>query len=320
MGLQSTDLAMPHEQKKKSKENGEDGEMEKNGKDFKKIFLSFSFSPLFPVLLIYFLIFSSNAYASSWMQTEGDSIGATGAIYSLSDSFYERDGNLVQYPTRQQQGIYYLYYEYGYSYYYTLFASTAWTYSDRGTSTDSGVDDVKIGIRGRLNPFRNGRTWQLTAILPVRKWDLSGYRPGEGKYGLEAGIFYRLLPDPYEKPFTEYPDSIWGGGLGTTLRSGGSGSEVWAYGKWEKNLFNPSWLAAINLSALSSFAGGESGSVDIYGPNDSYHYDRAASDVSLSYRLNMTTGISISYKRDLWGRNINKNESVHIGIYTTWKR
>lgn len=254
------------------------------------------------------------------MQSEGDSVGSTGAIYSVADSFWKRDGELVKYSTKQQQGIYYLYYEYGYSYYYTLFTSTAWIYSDRGTTTESGVDDVRLGIRGRLNPFRNGRTWQITAILPVRRWEIAGYRPGEGKYGMDAGVFYRSLPDLYENPFTEYPHSIWGGGLGATYRSGGVGGELWGYGKWEKQIFSPSWNIEIKLSGLSSFTGGESGGVDIYGPNDSYHYDWAASEISFRYRLSMTSSINLSYKQDLWGRNVNKSENIQIGISTTWKK
>ena len=269
---------------------------------------------------LWLIIFYSNVYASAWMQTEGDSLIATGTSYSIADSFWKRDGKLAQYSTRHKQGVYYLYGEYGYSYYYNIFASTGWTYSDSGTSTDSGVDDVKIGIRGRLNLFRNGRTWEIAAILPTRKWYLSDYRPGQGKYGLEAGIFYRFRPNPYENPFAEYPHSIWGGGLGTTLRSGGVGGEVWGYGNWQKNLFSPLWKIEIKLSALSSFAGAEAGSVDIYGPNDSFHYDQISSDISLSYSLSRTTGINLSYKQDLWGRNINKNETVHAGIYTTWKK
>jgi len=75
------------------------------------------------------------------------------------------------------------------------------------------------------------------------------------------------------------------------------------------------------LSALSSFTGGQSGGVDIYGPNDSYHYEQINSEFSLSYySLNKTMGINVSYKRDLWGRNINMNEGPHIGISMTWKK
>lgn len=267
---------------------------------------------------LWLIIFSCNVHASSWMQDEGNSVIATGALYSVADSFWKRDGNLSRYSSKHQQGVYYLYGEYGYSYYYNLFASTAWVYSDRGENKDSGIDDVRIGIRGRLNLFRNGRTWELTAILPARKWHLAGYRPGEGKYGLDAGIFYRYLPDPYENPFTDYPDSIWGCGLGTTLRSGGSGSEIWAYGKWEKIIFSSSWQIEVKLSGLSSFAGVESGGIDVYGPNDSYHYDRATTDISLNYRLNRTTGVNLSYRQDFWGRNINKSEGVQVGLYTMW--
>ena len=271
-------------------------------------------------ILVSFFAFPNTIHASTWMQSEGDSVGAIGVSYSTADGFWNSDSNLLKYPIKHQEAVYYQYYEYGYSYYYTILASIAWTYYDSGTIKDSGIDNVKIGVRGRLNIFRNGRTWQVTAILPVKKWDSSVFQPGRGKYGLEAGIFYRLLPDPYETPSDIYTQGIWGMGLGTTLRSGDTGSELWSYGKWEKKVFNPSWKVEVKLSALSSFTGGQSGGVDIYGPNDSYHYEQINSELSLSYSLNKTTGINVSYKRDLWGRNVNMNEGQHIGIFMTWKK
>lgn len=254
------------------------------------------------------------------MQSEGDSVGSTGISYSQADSFWKRDGKLMQYSNKHQEAVYYLYGEYGYSYYYNLIASTGWNYRDDGARVDSSIDDIKIGVRGRLNVFRNGRTWQVTAILPTRKGDLLGSRPGGGKSGLEAGIFYRLLPDPYERPFTDPAQGIWGLGLGITLRSGGTGSELWAYGKWEKKVINPSWQAGFKLSTISSFAGAESGSVDIYGPNDSYQYHQITSEFLLKYQLNRTTAINTGYSRDLIGRNINRNDGVQIGISTIWKK
>lgn len=270
--------------------------------------------------LLLLIMFSGNVHASPWMQSEGDSVGSTGISYSQADSFWKRGGKLKRYTDKHHEATYYLYGEYGYSYYYNLIASTGWNYRDDGTRTDSSIDDIKIGIRGRLNPFRNGRTWQVTAILPTRRDDLLGSRPGGGKSGIDAGIFYRIVPDPYDKPFTVYDKGIWGGGLGVTLRSGGLGSELWAYGKWEKKISTSSWHAGFKLSALSSFAGAESGSVDIYGPNDSYNYNQISSEFLMKYQLNRTTTINAGYIRDLAGRNINRNDGVHIGISTSWKR
>lgn len=254
------------------------------------------------------------------MQSEGDTVGSTGVSYSEADSFWKRDGRLVRYSDKHLDATYYLYAEYGYSYYYNLIASTGWNYRDDGTRTSSSVDDIKIGIKGRLNRYRNGRTWQVTAILPTRKGDLLGSRPGGGKSGIDAGIYYRLLPDPYDRPFSIHNQGIWGGGLGITLRSGGVGNELWAYGKWEKSVFNPSWQVELRLSALSSFAGRESGSVDIYGPNDSYHYHEISSEFSMKYKLNRTLSLNAGYSRDLAGRNINRNDEVQIGISTSWNK
>ncbi|MBI5193822.1 MAG: hypothetical protein HZA08_10335 [Nitrospirae bacterium] len=271
-------------------------------------------------LYLLLLLFSGNVYASPWMQSEGDSVGSTGISYSQADSFWKRDGKLMQYTDKHQEATYYLYGEYGYSYYYNLIASTGWNYRDDGIRTNNSIDDIKIGIRGRLNRFRNGRTWQVNAILPTRRGNLLGSRPDGGKAGIDAGIYYRIEPDPYLNPFTVHNKGIWGGGFGITLRSGGIGSELWAYGKWEKNVITPSWQAGFRLSALSSFAGAESGSVDIYGPNDSYHYHQINSEFLLKYQLNRTTTINTSYVMDLDGSNINRNSGVHIGISTNWKK
>lgn len=271
-------------------------------------------------LSLLLVISSINCNAGPWMQSEGDSVGATGISYSQADRFWNRDSKLIRYSDKHHEATYYLYGEYGYSYYYNLIASTGWNYRDDGIIKENSIDDIKIGVRGRLNVFRNGRTWQVNAIIPTRKGDLTGSRPGGGKAGIDAGIYYRFIPDPYEKPFTVHNQGIWGAGLGITLRSGGIGSELWAYGKWEKNIFSPSWQGGFKLSALSSFAGAESGSVDIYGPNDTYQYNQITSELLIKYHLNRSMTINAAYVRDLAGRNINRNEGVHVGISTSWKK
>lgn len=261
--------------------------------------------------------FQCNVQASPWMRSEGESLLASGLGYSVADSFWKQNGDIEQYRDPRKQILYYLHYEYGYSYYHTLFTSAAYIREETGSSEKSGVDNVKLGVRGRLNYFRNGRTWQLSAIMPG---DPSITKPGSGKFGADAGIFHRYIPDSYENPFTDPTGNIWGWGAGATIWSGDTGGEVWGYGRWERSLFSPIWQTAAKLSGRSSFAGGERGSVDVFGPNDSYHYDQLSSELSLQYRLSRQTTVGASYKRDLWGRNIDMNEGILINLNTGWKK
>lgn len=248
-------------------------------------------------------------HASPWMRSGGEALIATSISLSQDNQFWTPEGFLVPRESHNQL-VASVHYERGYSYYYTLIAGGAYKYRDGNSGVDKGPSSLRVGIRGRLQKFRNGRTWQATAILPTQPVGSDPEDPGEGKFGLHVGLFYRLLPDPYEKPFTKFPFGVWGGGIGIlTLRSGDAVDELQAFGTWSKNFSKTPYGVQMKWSGLTSIFEGP-----LVIP-----YARFQSEGSISYALKRGEGINISYGVDILGRNITQSNALKIGFSHRWE-
>lgn len=237
------------------------------------------------------------------MRSGGSSLISTSLGYSQDSQLWTEGGFLVPLSESRLQSVYSVSYEHGYSYNYNVFAGTSFTYRDTGTQIIQGVSSIRVGARGRLQRFRNGRTWQVTALLPARRVNNNPEDTGGGgSYGLHAGLFYRRLPDPYERPFTKFPFGVWGGGIGiATLQSGNAASQVDAYWKWEKSFTRTPFGIGFKGTGLTSF---------LEGPLTPYA--RFQSEGAMSYDLSRTEGVSVTYTVDVWGRNITQGNALQV--------
>jgi hypothetical protein len=262
------------------------------------------------VTLFLFFLFTAPLHASPWMRSEGKSLVSTSLSYSEGNQYWTDEGFLVPSDDSAQQGVYSLHYEYGYSYYYNLILGSAFKYRDNGPDVNSGISSVRVGLRGRLQRFRNGRTWQVTALLPARKVGKTPEDPGEGEHGLHVGLFYRLLPDPYEKPFTKFPYGVWGGSVGViTLRSQNAPDEVHLSVKWEKRFMRQLFGIQIENSGLSSI-----NEDPLIAP-----YWRVQSSATLGTSLTANSSINVSYLVDLFGSNITQSNAIKFGYSYAWE-
>ena len=254
--------------------------------------------------LVLFFFFSGQLHASPWMRSEGKSLIAASFSYSQDNQFWTSEGFLVPLSESRLQEVLSVSYEYGSSYNYNVFTGTAFTYRDTGTRIIKGVSSIRIGARGRLQQFRNGRSWQITALLPARTVSNDPENPGGGAYGLHAGLFYRLLPDPYERPFSKFPFGVWGGGVGVAvLQSGNAANQLDIYLKWEKDFRRTPFGISFKGTGLSSFA---------EGPLEPYA--RFQSEGMVQYALSRVNGLSVSYTVDVWGRNITQGNALQIRV------
>lgn len=151
----------------------------------------------FVFLLLFILwVLAESVEAGPWMQSEGDGVLATGIVYSRADRFFRQDGDRILYNNPREEGLYSLYYEYGYDYPTTVLTSL-WGTNDmrkeeEGTPSAGvfhPIAGIKFGLRKRVNRFRDGRTWQLTATIPV------SIEEGVAKeYALDTGLFFYCFP------------------------------------------------------------------------------------------------------------------------------
>jgi hypothetical protein len=135
---------------------------------------------LMSVCLALLLTLPASAFASSWMRSEDELYFKAGFAYDSASERWDRDGELKDMSCTASNWAHNQSYEYGTSYYRTVFGTLE--YMDRrcGDVTDSGLGNLTFGMRGRLNVYRNGRTWETALIVP------SGQ---SGPYGLRLGVF-----------------------------------------------------------------------------------------------------------------------------------
>lgn len=111
-------------------------------------------------------------------------------------------------------------YEYGYSYFHTIFASVNFAYRRCGQVTQrggairtsgqaTGVGDVQLGVRTRFN-HRNTAAWEVLLIIPTGYDNTSPSRLGRGAMGLGLGLKFSS-----DSPAMLVRRSSWGWKLGT---------------------------------------------------------------------------------------------------------
>lgn len=273
--------------------------------------------------LVYFIIFilcgsGSYAVASPWMRTGGESFLYVSATNTQSTSFWDKDRNLVPSCHANDRSTY-LHYEYGHSYYNTLFAATSIEYNSCGDKLSRGIPDLEVGIRRRLNLFRNGRTWELSAIVPVQGDANDPTTPGTGELGVRAGLYFLFLPDPYENPYERLKGSKWSLDLRATYWTGDAAQEIEGRVGWKHQIFDTRWRFKANIKGLHSFGGREDADFDPENRFRSIDEDKISIRFILSAPLTEHFSVSLGLGQDIWGRNTSKNTDLRLSISRHWK-
>lgn len=268
-------------------------------------------------LLLSSVGYASLAEAGAWLRSEGSALLTTSFNTSSSQASWDDNRKRKSEPCTTERHTLGVHGEYGYSYHHTVFASA--DISNKRCSderTVQGLSDLTVGVRGRLDPFRNGRSWELALRLPISGTSADPERPGNGEFGLDAGVHIRMLPDPYDHARLRQRQGVWSWGTGVRLWSGGLAQQGWAYGGWGRDL-NDVWSFSARLSGTMSFGGSSTGSgVDRRRRND---YDKLTASVSLQRSLTQDLGISFGLSQDLAGRNADQATSFRVSISRSWR-
>ncbi len=252
--------------------------------------------------------------ASSWMRSEGDLYYWTGTSYSTGDQFWNEKSDLVASGCRNNDWKTDHKVEKGYSYYYTLVAGLSAASVRCGDDNLAGFGDLTLGIRGRLDKFTNGKSWEITAIIPTGYDRNNSSRLGNGRFGFEGGI-------------------AW------SSRSGGRASNLWS---WEGSTSIRLWQGPPADQFINSFsvrrriteAGGVGLRIssDVSLRNESPEkvkfenrtrltdFDKVRAAISWSSRINARWSYQTSIGHVLWGRNATNNMTVGLNISHDWSR
>ena len=258
----------------------------------------------------------ASAGASAWMRSEGELQLSMSLSLSTAEERWDKDRRLISADcTTHRQGVD-VHGEYGYSYYYTVFADAGVSNKEcSGEQRVSGLSDLTVGVRGRIDPFRNGRSWEVSLKLPVSGDTNDPARPGNGEFGLNLGVHFRLSPDPYVNPVLVSRDAIWSWGAGLRLWTGGLAHQGWAYVGWGRDIGDSLWNVSARLDGVRSF--GESGtSGRSFRSND---YDKLTATLGLRRQLTRDASVSIDLAHDLWGRKSGRQNTLRLGVSRQWR-
>lgn len=268
-------------------------------------------------LTVLFLLLPWRLQAGDWMLSEGEQSLYGSLSLSRANSYWDDRRELQQESCTSRDWSTTLHYEYGYSYYRTLFAATSFERNQCGSESSTGIPDLKLGMRGRVDHFRNGYTWELAVTLPVNGDTRDRRKPGSGLFGIEAGLFRTYRDDPYEKPFTVITHGVWGWGIGTTLWSGGGGQELWSDLNWRRRL-SQQWRFKTWLSGRYSLSRDGAGSDYDFSSRKSTDYDKLSLGARFSRKLFRNTSLGLALEQVLWGRSTSQDTTLRLEFYRSW--
>jgi len=262
------------------------------------------------ILLLPILLVSAGAEAGGWLRSEGEHRYSAHLQASSSDKSWDKDGNTeISSCTSKGQSLTHEY-EYGYSYYHTLFGKASMASSKCGSDKVSGFSDIFLGIRGRLNRYKNGSAWEAILIIPSGYDNKRSNRLGYGEVGLELGVYgtSRLS----EKSSLTYGSSLrfWAGAPADQFRA----KLGWSYKK------NKTWSYTAGLTGNFSLNNGDSAAVASINGDFESEFDVIRGEVGVRRRLSRRVAMSAGLFKNLWGRDTSQRQGLYVNIGYVWGR
>jgi hypothetical protein len=263
--------------------------------------ISLTNTALMSSCLALLLTLPASAFASNWMRSEDELYFKAGLDYDEASERWDRDGELTDISCTATNWSHNQSYEYGLSYYRTVFGTLE--YFDRrcGDVTESRLGDLTVGMRGRLNIYRNGRTWETALVIPSEHSGLYGLRLGVfGSFGdihtigNEAGTSFELGANLY----------LWEGTAPEQLAS------------YIKYNFAPSDERRFFTALEGDYALVDRDKVYDATINqvENFGYDRLNLRIGYSQKVSLDWRMSIEATGVLMGRNASKTNGVSLSF------
>jgi len=165
------------------------------------------------------LLFVPSVYAGVGMLQEGENLYLSDLQFSGGNSSWDVQRNKIPSNCKRKNLSLIQGYEYGYSYFHTIFANATFAYRHcgqmnraapgavPGATSLSGLGDLEVGVRTRFN-HQNTAAWEALLIIPTGYDNNSPLRLGRGALGLGLGVLFASR----KRSIAESP---WGWELGS---------------------------------------------------------------------------------------------------------
>ncbi len=259
-----------------------------------------------------------SAQASAFMLSEGQNMYTTGFTYSSGTDWFNANRDRVPQGCTSSDLSWNNSYTYGYSYYYNFFASASLANQSCGVGPKTaGFGDVQVGVRGRLDNTRNGRTWELALNIPTGYDNQKINRLGYGKLGLWAGVAFSTQSTGWEAKIPTY----WEFGTGFNYWFGAPATQSKSYLKWSWRVDDEgiNRIVLKGVLKLSLQDGKPEFPVAFAGfPRYSGDYDAGIISAKYARRLNENWTGAVTIGETVWGRNISASRFGTLSFTYGW--
>jgi hypothetical protein len=249
---------------------------------------------------------SGTAQAGSYMRSGDELSYSTSVGYAWATRQWNEARELEPTGCRREYAYSSHYLEYGYSYYYTLFGGALLGTSSCGADGNTGFGDLRLGIRGRTDLYRNHRAWELVATIPTVRNDATP-RLDCGAHGLRAALARKdeLLPRV-----------SLGSGIGVQFWESPLAHEL----DLDLSLSGPLSIGrlrwGVDLDAAAPLEGGGAVNADI--SDCGTRGKRVKAGVSLGASVAKGTYMDCGYSRAVWGEDATLSPGFSCGFSKSW--
>jgi hypothetical protein len=247
------------------------------------------------------------AHAGNYMRSEGDLSYSTSLGYFWATERWDTRSNLQSSGCRREYTQNSHYFEYGHSYYYTLFGGVGLAQASCDQDTHAGLGDVRLGVRGRTDLTKNYRTWELAATLPTDRGSPSP-RLGCGAFGVSGALARKDDLLPWLALGTGVGLQLWESPLVHQAEADASLSGPLRIG-------NLRW--GFDVNGRVPFENGTQGAnTDISDCGTRGKVVKAGLRVGAS--LSKTVYVDCSYSRAVWGEDATLSQGFSCGYSHLW--
>jgi hypothetical protein len=274
------------------------------------------------VALLGLLALSESAVAGNWLRNDKEHSVGVNLSYSRASMMWNKFGQYVP-PvcgTHSNKGLG-INYEFGLSYHYTLFADTGFHMNSCGITEASGMGDIGVGLRGRIDETTNGKAWELRFIIPGPYSPNPGLRLGYGEVGIELGAYFgppfdAYNEDPYNPGYFPKMESYWEYGGLVRYWLGQAATDFAGHIKW-KHSINDTFKVGPAVKANWTFTKGKPQTI---GNGVRWPYSRnLTAGVEFSKLIGDKTAIHLTPEMTLLGENASRSFGISLGVGKTFK-
>lgn len=249
----------------------------------------------------------ATAHAGSYLRSAGELSYSSSLGYTWATRQWDEQRDLQDTDCRREYNYNSHYLEYGASYFHTLFGGLLLANSQCGGDAHTGVGDLRLGVRGRTDRYRNHRAWELIATLPTERGGASP-RLDCGAHGLAAKYARKDDVAPGLALSAGAGVQVWEGPLAHEMEAGLGLSGPLPAGRLR-------WGLSLDARAPLEDGGAVSADISDCGTRGKLLKAGLRLGATVARDLYMDCG----YFRAVWGEDATLSQGFSCGVSRTWQ-